>query len=115
MTDNLRLPERLQYQDTVAFVLLHRLRPDNNVVEVYMANLTNVFSKSIHHPMLVGSRCIATTLRHDRPFIQTPGGPYRSEVNVVRVDTSLEEGVSHVHLAEDLPFPTVSEDIVNAG
>jgi hypothetical protein len=36
-------------------------------------------------------------------------------MNVVRMDTGLEEGVGHVHLAEDLSLPTVGEYVINTG
>ena len=40
---------------------------------------------------------------------------YSSEVDVVRVDSRLEEGVGHIHLSEDFTFSTVSKYVVDAG
>ena len=65
--------------------------------------------------MLVRRRGIATSLRHDSPLIESPWSPYGSEVDVVRVDSRLEEGVGHVHLSEDFTFSAVSKYVIDAG
>jgi hypothetical protein len=63
----------------------------------------------------VGGRGVASALWHDGPLIESPRCSHSGEVNVVGMDTGLEEGVGHVHLAEDLSLPTVGEYVVNTG
>ena len=59
--------------------------------------------------------CVAPTLWHDGPFIESPQCSYGCEVNVVRVYLCLEEGVGHVHLTEYFSLSAISDYIIYVG
>ena len=59
--------------------------------------------------------CIAPTLWHYGPFVESPQCSYGCEVNVVGVYSGLEEEVGHVHLAKYFSLPAISEYIIYVG
>lgn len=73
-----------------------------------------MFSESICHTPLVGGGRVTSSLWHDGPLVKTPWSTDGRVVNIVGVDTRLEEGVGHVKLAKDFPFSGVGEYIVDA-
>ena len=62
--------EGLEDQFDVTLMLLQRLRPDDDIIEVNMANAANERTERVEHAALVGARSIPTTLRHHGPFVQ---------------------------------------------
>ena len=80
-----------------------------------MAYLANDFMECVSYSTLVCGWSIASTLWHDSPFIEAPWCSYSGEVDVIRVYSSLEERVGHVHFSEYLSLPTVSEYVIDAG
>ena len=80
-----------------------------------MAYLANEFTEGIGHSTLVCGRSIASTLRHDSPFIEAPQCSYGGEMNVVRMYSGLEKGICHVHLAKYFSLPAVGKYVIYAG
>ena len=94
-------------------MFLNCLGPDNDVVEIHVADHTNKVLQCSHHMMLVTSRCVTDPHRHYCPLNQAPGCEHCCEMNVVRVDLGLEKRVSHVNFAKYLTLGAVTQDSVN--
>ena len=57
---------------------------------------------------------ITSTHRHYNPLIKTPRSSDSREVDVVRVDSCLEEGIGHVQFPKDFSPCAVSKNVVHA-
>src|ERR1700761_3128195 len=95
-------------------MICERIRPDDDIIKVDMADFANVLTKSSGHTALMSAGSIAPTLRHNSPFVETKRGGSSSILNVVGVNASLEEGVSHVKFTPDTATSAIGKDIIDA-
>ena len=102
-------------QSDILLMFFQSLRPDNNVVQVDMTDLPNKMTKSRRHAALVDHGGVTNTHRYNSPFVKAPGSMSGEPPDVIRVNLSLEEQVSHVELAKDLTLRAVTKDLLYAG
>ncbi len=89
-------------------VLFQRLGPNDNVIQINVANFTNEIMESIIHMTLMNRRRVFHALRHDSPLIQTKRSGHSSQWDTVRVHFCMEETVGHVQLAPNLTITSIS-------
>lgn len=78
-----------------------------------MANFSNEQLKSIVHAALVCGGGIPVSLQHDSPLEEAKGCCNSSVFDIIWVNSYLEEQVSHIKLAPDFSFGTVSKDVID--
>lgn len=105
--------EGLEDQFDVTLMLLQRLQPDDDIIEVNMANAANERTERVEHVALVGARSIPTTLRHHGPFVQAERSGDCGIFDMIWVNTGLEERVSHVQFPPDDAASAIREDLLN--
>jgi len=106
------VPKRLEDSSNVPFMFLNQGGPDHDVVQVYIADLANVFLQHEGNMVLMCCRCIATAHWHYNPFPETKRCMHCGVFDVVRMNTHLE-GVHHVNLSPNFSFCTVGQYVID--
>src|SRR5271168_4906979 len=91
----------------ILFVFCEVLRPDYDVIHVYVTNGSDMYSKCIGHPALLSWGGISESHWHDEPFEGTQRSGNRRFVDIVRVYASLEKTVRHINCTPDFAFSAV--------
>lgn len=90
-------------------MLLQSLRPDDNIIEINVAYLTDQRVQGNMHLALMSCGSVLAPLRHYQPHIQPEGDVDSSVGHVVGMYTGLVKRVCHVEFAEELGVPNVTE------
>jgi hypothetical protein len=98
----------------IFIMLLHSLRPDNNVIQVNMADLAYKFTKCRCNSALLYSGHVSQSLRHHEPLVQAERSAYRSVRDRVRVEACLEEAVGEINHRPDLSLGAISQYVVHS-
>ena len=89
------------------YMFFDRLRPDDDIVQVYVADLSDEVSECREHALLVSCRCVPTAHRHHSPLIEAERRCDCREIYVIGMNSHLEERIGHVNLSPDLSLCTV--------
>jgi hypothetical protein len=97
----------------IVLMFLQHLRPDDDIIEVYMANLANEVTKGGRHPSLMRRGSISHIHWHDHPFIKTPGCMDRKVFHIIWVYLHLKKRISHVNLTENFTLGTIVQYFID--
>ena len=88
-------------------VFIDCLGPDNNVIQVNMADASYEWAESGSDSPLVNRWCIFDSHWHYDPFVKAPRCVYRCKFYVIRVHASLKKTVCHVEGSEEFSSSAV--------
>jgi len=109
------LAESLKDGSNIFLVFINRLRPNDYVVQVYVAELSNMLLQSKRHTPLVGGWGVTATHWHYDPLSKTKGSKGHHKLDMFGEGMSVEKGIRYIDFTPDLALDTVSKNIVNTG
>jgi hypothetical protein len=93
-------------------MLFYQVRPDNDIVQIYMTKLAEEWAQGSRHMMLMDGWCVPEAHGHYEPLIEPERRCHSCQVNVIWMDPRLKERVGHIELTPNFSFRAVGQNVV---